>query len=533
MKPDFDVIIVGSGPAGVSVAFPLVEAGLNVLMVDGGKHAQVELPSQDFLSARSNDTEQWKWMIGENYRALCEQGASSPKLRAPTLDYVFDGFSEANRIVTDNFMAVGSLATGGLSNAWGCGVARLSDEELKEFPCEAADMLRSYETVARRIGISGRSKDDLSDYFGLDDWAQPPIELDDVHQYLYQRYLTQRERLIASGVRIGRARTAVLAEDMAERQACDNYGNCLWGCARRSLYSATEDLSLLRRHQNFREQQGFVVDGLVHKNGCWSVQGQDVGERGEITAGKVMLAAGTLATTRLALQLVGHDKSVRVLSCPMAAFMAWVPRFTGAPRKRMFGLGQLSFVLDLSLEQQQAFGSMFSPQGIPATEFLRYLPLKKRYGVDLLKGLLSSCVIGNVFLSGNLSTSSAKLTRDGELTIVGQYREEPALMMKEISSKLRSTFLRLGGIVLPGSPVVGQPGGDIHYAGTLPMRRDLSLGETGMFGELAGADGVHVVDGACLPTLPGKSHTLTIMANADRIGRMVNHSIQTALEIHP
>ena len=39
MSVDFDIIIVGSGPAGISAAFPLVESGLNVLMVDGGKQS--------------------------------------------------------------------------------------------------------------------------------------------------------------------------------------------------------------------------------------------------------------------------------------------------------------------------------------------------------------------------------------------------------------------------------------------------------------------------------------------------------------
>lgn len=34
VKPEFDVIIVGSGPAGTSAAYPLVKAGLKVLMVD-------------------------------------------------------------------------------------------------------------------------------------------------------------------------------------------------------------------------------------------------------------------------------------------------------------------------------------------------------------------------------------------------------------------------------------------------------------------------------------------------------------------
>jgi hypothetical protein len=50
------------------------------------------------------------------------------------------------------------------------------------------------------------------------------------------------------------------------------------------------------------------------------------------------------------------------------------------------------------------------------------------------------------------------------------------------------------------------------------MRHKPVIGETTSLGEVLGMDGLHVVDGACLPILPAKSHTLTIMANADRIG---------------
>ena len=81
-------------------------------------------------------------------------------------------------------------------------------------------------------------------------------------------------------------------------------------------------------------------------------------------------------------------------------------------------------------------------------------------------------------------------------------------------------------ILLPGSYTVGLPGGDIHYAGTLPMRDRPVLGETSSLGEVEGIDGVYVVDGACLPALPAKSHTLTIMANADRIGSAITKSLR-------
>jgi len=62
------------------------------------------------------------------------------------------------------------------------------------------------------------------------------------------------------------------------------------------------------------------------------------------------------------------------------------------------------------------------------------------------------------------------------------------------------------------------PGTDAHFAGTLPMGGTGANG-TNALGELKGLEGLHVVDGAVLPSLPSKHATLTIMANADRIGR--------------
>ena len=105
--PEFDVIVVGSGPAGVSAAYPLVDAGFRVLMIDGGVLPDVALPRGEYLESRASDERQWKWMVGRDFGALRDLGAISPKFRAPTLDYVFRGFADANRITADNFVPVG------------------------------------------------------------------------------------------------------------------------------------------------------------------------------------------------------------------------------------------------------------------------------------------------------------------------------------------------------------------------------------------------------------------------------------------
>lgn len=522
MKPDFDVIIVGSGPAGVSAAFPLVKAGLSVLMVDGGQQAKDLPPSEDFLSWRTTDGLQAKRMVGEQFHALKMLEAVSPKLRVPSLAYVFDQFTEVNRIIGENFITVGSLATGGLSNAWGCGVARFSSVELESFPFLASEIENSYADVARRIGISGGASDDLSDFYGLDEWSQPPIALDKLHEYFLARYSQFKDKLVRHGFKMGRTRLAVLNEVRNGRQACNLSGNCLWGCHRRALYSAVDELPSLLSYENFRLESGFVVSGLTRKGGLWAIEGKAIGD-GKcrlIHATKILLAAGTLATTRLVVQTLGHHEELPLMSCPTAAFMVWVPRFLGQIRASTFALGQLSFTLELS-EQASAFGATFSTIGIPMSEFIRRVPFKTRTGADLLRNLLSSCVVGNFFLPGAYGGARTRLTANGQLVVSFSPNDATSGLMKKAAGILSKSYRAMGAVLLPGSFTAGPAGGDIHYSGTLPMRKIPKIGETGPDGEVMNLGGIYVVDGACLTMLPEKPHTLTIMANADRIARKI------------
>lgn len=519
MSTDFDVIVVGSGPAGVSSAFPLVDAGLKVLLVDGGSDERsLSPPSKPYLTSRAVDEDQWEWMVGRDYHALRNINAVSPKFRVPIHAPVFEGFNATNKIKTNNFVAIGSLARGGLSNAWGCGVARLSSEELSNYPFSASDIERSYAEVSSRMGISGAVDDDLSDYFGLDDWATPPIEMDALHSRLMNGYIKKKSKISAMGIRLGRSRVAVLGQDRAKRKSCEQTGNCLWGCQRRAQYSASDDLELLKQHSNFTYKGGFIVDRVIHTKGYRAIEGGDASGYQTLKARKIILAAGTLASTRLALQAIQLDKALTMQACPTAAFILWLPAAMGTQRVPTFGLGQLSFALSLP-GGGTGFGSLFNPTGIPIAEFSRHIPFRKRYGIDFLKTLLGSCVVGNIFLPGHLSTATLSLTTSGDLNVEGGYRDEVTELMGFAEQRLRKVFWNIGALLLPKSFTIGEPGTDIHYASSLPMRTHPVLGETNRFGEIFGLDGVYISDGACLSFLTEKSHTLTIMANADRIAR--------------
>ena len=527
MNIDYDIIIVGSGPAGISVAFPLLESGLKVLMVDGGKTSDIKVPIGDFLDIRKSDINQWEWLVGKDFYALKNDNAASPKLRAPTQAYVFEGYEKFNKIIGQNFNVTGSLASGGLSNAWGCGVACFSDQELTHFPFSPEDIKSSYINVIERMGISGKVDDDLSDYFGLDQFSQPPIKMDNLHEHLLTKYLHRRGAIFSGGFTMGRSRVAALSSDLSSiRKGCNLSGNCLWGCERGALYSASYELNILRKFPNFYEMNGFIVENISTLPEQLKIHGffLENSKRLSIVGGRLILAAGTLASTRLVLKGLNYRLPLNLLSSPTAAFLIWIPKFFGSKRISSFGLGQLSFTVKLK-KNITAFGSTFSTTGILISEFVRHLPLPRRFAIDFLSRFLSSCVVGNIFLPGNLTLATVRLRGDDYLEVAGKYDDAVSFLMQEIQAKLRKTYWGLGAILLPGSFKVAMPGSDIHYSGTLPMKKNPNLGETSQIGEVKGLQGVYVVDGACLPFLPEKSHTLTIMANADRIGHILGKQL--------
>ena len=509
-------VIVGAGPAGTSAALALRERGLPVHLIEAGTGRASPPPPGTYLQQRATDPEQWRWLVGTQGEGLAGEAQASPKLAVPGLRAVFEGDARAQAIEAHGgFRLVAANAPGGLSNAWGCGVARFDREELGPLAAEAEAMADSYARVARRMGLSGASEDALSDYFGLDADSGPALPLDALHARLWQ----QRARLPA-GLRLGRARVAVLGEARPGRAACDASGACLWGCANRATWSAAFDVDRLARDPGVTYEPGARVQALrPDGEGGWWLAVAGPGGLRQQRARRVLLAAGTLASTRLAwAALPDPPDELRLLSNPMAAFLLLLPRFLGAARTPAFGLAQLSYVLDRA-DGQAAFGNLFSTAGLPVSAFLPHLPLRRRAGLPLLRALLPATLAGNLFLPGVLSDHRLRLAPGAVLQVHAGAAAGLPVALEEARRRLVPGLRRLGAWMLPGSFVPGAPGADLHYAGSLPHAVAPAPHQCHLDGELAGLPGVHVVDGASLPVLPAKAHTLTLMANADRIAR--------------
>lgn len=515
-----DIVVIGAGPAGASALHALADMGRHALLLDAGIGKPAMPPSGGYLDLRREDPEQWRWLLG-NAGAMDAAGAASPKLRVPGLAPLFHGYADANRLRTEGFHLVGALAAGGLSNAWGCGVARFDASELGALVGVADELDASYRIVAKRIGLSGANDDALRDYFGVDAYADPPLPLEPVSASLWRRMIERPSS--SAGFEMGRARLAVLSLARDGRPPCDGRGMCLWGCEQGSTWSASREIDALGRLPTVKYESGVLVTALERNADGWDIRGLRDGVASTWRARRILLGAGTVASTRLALNaLPTPPGSVRMLSNPMAAFLLMQPQLLGRAHVRGNGLAQLSYRLANAAGSESACGNLFPTAGLPVAEFLEHLPMSRRAGLPFLRVLLPAVLVGNVFLPGSLSRHEVLPQSDGGLLIRGGQAPELDAVHAEVVGRLRRAFRRVGGLLLPGSYKPAITGADIHYVGTLPISRSPAAHECRLNGEIAGLPGVHAIDGAALPHLPAKAHTLTIMANADRVARALS-----------
>lgn len=518
-----DAVIIGSGPAGVSAAWPLVEAGFSVVMLDSAERPTPEPPGADILAFRRSG-DGWRHAYGDDLSGIAIGSQRSPKFATRIAQSVLMSDARPFAIRANNFVPVRSFSAGGLSKIWGAVASAYDDLDLCEYPIRRSDLESSYQAVATRIGLSG-DDDDLTDFHGRALSVQPPRWLAPAAKLLMDRY---RRRKPLAGFLLGTARNAVTTEAIADRGVCNNCGLCLYGCARGAIYDTTYDLAKLRQNRNFRYISPALVVRLPAVDDpqlAIEIAGKGCGPVAK--ARVLILAAGTLNSTALALsrrRAFGRKRSL--LTNPAGAMAFLMPSRIGSPwPETTFSLAQLSYRLNLGDGLAYGTGNLYTADGLPLATLAERLPLSRPTALHLSAVMAPALVLATYFLPARYSQNTVTLETSGdcreELVIEGRIPDDTRNLMLQGTKQLANALRRLGAFAIPGSRSIPLPGSDAHLAGTLPMKEhgdDLTCTPDC---ELRPWRNLFVVDGSCLPDLPAKHCTFTIMANADRVGRVV------------
>ncbi|MBX4909378.1 MULTISPECIES: FAD-dependent oxidoreductase [Rhizobium] len=492
---DADFIIIGSGPAGVSAAFPLIAAGRRVLMLDAGN----DLGSQE--ESRSVR------ILGSDLESLRVDDGSSPKLQTPVSRGIVERFRRDSGIAGAGFMPIGSLARGGLSNIWGAQISYLDAEDIADWPIDIASLQRSYERISQRIGIS-RNAD-----FTESANEQPVLPLGATAAHILQRHKVAKP--VDGSFRLFPAVNAMLSQARPGRAACDLRGDCLYGCPSGAIYNSRQDLLLLRKSPHFRLLDNMRAVSLA-RNAGWTVGTAD---GLSFSAPRIILAAGVLGTAALlADHLPLEEQGLRLLNSPTLAIPLLSPARLLRSSTPTHSLAQLGLSLRYGGgTSDYVTGAIYEVGSLPAQSFINRMPLGRKAGRAAFETIAGSLLVATIYYPGDQSRSyiHRDATTGRSLIIRGGFADGFEIRAEALKKALRREWKRLGLIQLPGASLA-EPGVDAHFAGTLPMGASGPSG-TSADGELNLHPGLHIVDGSIIPDLSSKYITMTIMANADRI----------------
>lgn len=527
-----DVIVVGSGASAVHAAWPLVEAGKRVLMLDVGARDETYaplIPDLPFTALRKRDENQHRYFLGDRFEGVPFGPVRVGAQLTPPRGFITRGVEELTPVEAPDFAGMESLGAGGLASGWGAGVGRFSAQDLSGLPIGPDDLAPHYAAVEQRIGVSGEH-DDLERHLGRHEGMQPGLALDTPSRLIQARYLKSRETFAREGFALGVTRLAALSREFRGRGPHRRDDLDFWADKGKAVYRPRWTLEELCTRENFTYLSGRLVLSFKERAGSLTVRVRRVddgeGEPEEIGTRALVLAAGVFGTARIVLRSLGmYDRPVPFVTNPYtyAPCINWKMIGREAEDAR-HSLSQLTAVYTPA-DGRPLHVSIYSYRSLLTFKLMKESPLSARHGLRVMRALIPAFSIFGVHHPDEptplkvVTMLPASGAFPDRLRIAYGLREEESQRIEKHEKQLFRQIRKLG--CFPIKRVRPGPGSSIHYGGTFPMTASPGELQTSRDGLLSGTRAVYLADGSLLRSLPAKGLTLTLMANADRVGSVV------------
>ncbi len=524
-----DVLIIGSGPAGVHASLPLLDAGLQVTMIDGGIPAPpiLERTPGNFEDVRRHNPAQHEWFLGEDLSAIPLQGIEGGHgggMASGNRSYVTRRTDAHLPIVQQKSHVIQSLARGGLAAAWGAACAYLSDDDLTAMGLPTSEMQRHYDVITQRIGISGAARLHV----------QPALTPDHHAAALLKAAERKSSKLQSIGTRVTQPWSAVLTRDLNDRRACTYDDMDYYADPGRSIYRPQYTLEALMEHPTFHYAPGHVVERIEETQSGVAIHARTLeeGSPKQFHGKKIILAAGAVNTARILLRSLGlYDQPIRFVTKPHLFATCLHPRLLGTtgPKERV-SLCQLLMIDETKTDDglESACAQLYSYRSLLLFRLLPGLALPVPEAMRILALLAPAMIIADIRFPGH---ATAKRTLHLERAATGERIKiagDPLSEQRNQKASLRRIYRSMRSLGLyPMRTHFLPDGSSSHYAGTVPVSEagEFPLGAN-QHGAVHGFREADLADASlfrCLSPLP---HTLTIMANANRIGEHVAGTLQ-------
>lgn len=520
--------VVGSGPAGVSCAMALLQKGVKVTLIDVGLELE---PARTDQLTRLQTREPDDWQPGD--LDFIKEGTSAstsgiPLKRAYGSDYPYQDPGVGWHFRTSGVETHPSFSKGGLSAVWGAAVLPYRSADIQDWPVTESELEKHYRAVHEFVPLAGM-RDSLDDLFPLYSETPQPLELSQQARSFLKNLTASSSELKQTGIRFGASRLAVWAKGSTPRSGCRYCGQCMYGCPYEVIYNSAKTLDRLRQDPNFTYRKNTAVDRVAENGNEVTLFAHDVHTREsvQVKASRVFLACGVLPTSKILLESMdAFEREVILRDCfyfllPLLRFH----RSKGASRERLHTLSQVFLeILDPEVCEKTVHLQIYTYNELYSVALRRMFGPAHRLVDASANILLERLMLIQGYLPSDYSPSVrvvlSKDSASGQSTLrlapIACNRTETAV--KNIVRKLRKNSKHLGVAPVFSMLRPGKPGRGFHSGGTFPMRARPSQFESDRWGRPSGFKRVHAVDSTIFPSIPATTITLTVMANAHRIG---------------
>ena len=489
-------IVIGSGPAGLSCTIALLKKGIQVTLLDIG----VRKPG-DSVKANTSDLD---WDNAYD-RLVNPQGIP--------LKTTFGSLHPYNQdipVKQTGCMLVSSQSAGGLSAVWGRACLPYTDLELSGWPVRYEELRPYYQFVEQEMMTLHCANPSQSAF---------PYHSPTVKALPAPKSLGRIAKKLQKYFEVVSARIAL---NKNREHSCTGCGHCLAGCPEDVLLDFSATINRIKEmYPNFSYVPHIKVNSFTETEENVIVHGERLKGEGEavsMPADKLFLACGPLATAIIVLGSQQEKQDVEILDSQYF----FIPFISLKPLLNTEELANYHSSCQLMAEHvngarttNRTHLQFYFYNEIFERVVFHKLPFMKRFHFALMPIYRRLGLVQGFIHSDSSAKMSLKKAENGGFELsVSKKAPNGIKILPPILWKL----LKAGLIpILPGLQFK-LPGQSFHNGGSFPMQSTGGFLTTEANGKLRGFNRVYIADSSAFPSIPATTITLTIMANAYRVG---------------